>query len=403
MSLPIHLVIVTPFPPTTSGIGQYGYHVSSALARSGVFERITLLTEVAPNTPPFEHQRQIRVERLWQPNALDTGWKIAARLRHLDPDLVWFNLGASVFGRSPAANVSGLLSPALCRTAGLPSVVTMHEVVEQADLRTLDAPGGRLAMWGARLIGFLTTRADVVCVTLRRHAEWLAARNPESRLLHIPTGLYEPPELLASSGDPELLILGYFAPFKGLELLLGVFRDLHRRSPSLRLTIAGVENPRFPGYMRRVQHAFGEHPAVRWLGYVPETELRCIFARATIVVLPYLATTGASSVLYRAAGWGRPIVATDLPELQASAEEERLWIEFFPKGDAASLAATLERLLADPELRAEQAQHNYFTVGRHLMLADTCRAYLNAFDLALATRRSDIRIPISTQHNPEGL
>jgi glycosyltransferase involved in cell wall biosynthesis len=232
---------------------------------------------------------------------------------------------------------------------------------------------------------------------LRRHVECLAARNPNACLMHIPHGLFDPPELLASSGDLELLIFGMLSPFKGLELLLDVLRDFHRRSPSLRLTIAGAEHPRFPSYVSRVRHAFGEHPAIHWLGYVPEAKLRNVFARATIVVLPYLATTGSSSVVYRAAGWGRPIVASDLPELQAIAEGDRLWIEFFPSGDRASLAATLERLLADPALRVAQAQHNYDTVARHLTLAHTCQAYLRAFDLALATRKSDIRIPIPVQ------
>ncbi len=400
---PIHLAIVTPFPPGANGIGRYGAHVSGALARSNVFERITVLTEIAPNTRPVEGHRPIRVERLWRPDGLDAGWKIAARLQQLKPDVAWFNLGASTFGRSPLANLSGLLSPMLSRIAGLPSVVTLHEMVEQADLRALGVRGGRLAIWGARSIRFLTTQADVVCVTLRRHTEWLAARNPGTRTVHIPHGVFDSPELLVDSCDPELLIFGSFAPFKGLELLLDLFRELHRRYPSLRLTVAGSEHPRFPAYLDRVRHIFGEHPAVHWLGYVPEAELRTIFARATIVVLPYIATTGSSSVLYRAVGWGRPVVASDLPELRAISEEERLWIEFFPHGDAAGLAAALERLLADPAQRTAQAHHNYHIVMRHLTLAHTCQAYLRAFDLALASHHSTIRIPVPLLPTPEAV
>ena len=401
MRKPLHLAIVTPFPPRLSGIGQYGYHVSRALVRTGVFERVSVLTETAPDTPPVERCHRLRIERLWRCNGLDAGWRIAVRLQQLKPDLVWYNLGASSFGRSPAVNVCGLLSPALGRLAGLPAVVTLHETVEQSDLGTLGAPGGRLASWGARLVRLLTTQADVVCVTLRRQADWLAARDPSVCLVHIPHGVFDAPQLLEKSGELALLFFGSLAPFKGLDLLLDAFRRLQRHYPSLRLVVAGSEHPRYPGYLSRAWQAFKQDPAVDWLGCVPEVKLREVFARATLVVLPYLATTGSSSVLYRAAGWGRPIVASDLPELRSLVEEERLRVEFFPKGDRACLAATLERLLADPELGAAQARHNYLTVASRLTLADTCQAYLRAFDLALAARHRAAPVHLPVQPPPE--
>ncbi len=401
MRKPIHLAIVTPFPPSATSIGQYGYYISRALALAGVFEQITVLTEIGPNTQPVQFLRGIRVERLWRRNYPNASWKIAARLHQLKPDLVWYNLGASMFGNSLLASVFGLFSPALSRIAGLPSVVTIHEIADCADLRTLGVPGGRLAILGARLIRFLMTRTDVVCVTLRQHLKWLAERYPNIRLMHIPHGVFDSPELLESFDEPNLLMFAHLAPFKGLELLLRVFRTLHLRYPALRLTVAGAEHPRFPGYVKRIRDAFGEHPAVQWLGYVPEVELRNIFARATIIVVPRLATTGSSSVLYRAAGWGRPIVGSDLSELRALVEEEGLWIEFCPCNDAVGLAASIERLLTNPARRRAQAHHNYRIVLRRLTLSHTCQAYIHAFNLALATHNSDIRIPIALQRTPE--
>ncbi len=382
----MHLVIVTPFPPRVTGIGQYGYHLSRALARSGAFRRITLLTEQAPHRPPRERWEGLTVERLWRRDGVAVGGQIALRLRRLRPDLVWYNLGASVFGRTPQANLSGLLSPLLGRLAGLVSVVTLHEIAELADLRALDVPGGPLVRLGARLLTRLTTRADVVCVTLRRHADWLAARYPDLPVVHIPHGTFDTPRWLAETEGPELLIFATFAPFKGLELLLTAFRQLRLRHPRLRLTVAGAEHPRFPGYLRRVRRAFGDLPGVRWLGYVPEADLRHLFARATLVVLPYTAATGASSVLYRAATWGRAFVVSDLPELRATVEEAGLQAAFFRCGDRESLVATLDALLAAPELRTAQARHNYRVVAAHLTVEATCRAYLGAFRRALILR-----------------
>jgi glycosyltransferase involved in cell wall biosynthesis len=295
-----------------------------------------------------------------------------------------------MFGRTPMANLSGLFSPLLTHSLGQPCVVTLHEMVEQADLSALRAPGGPLAGLGARLITFLTTRTDVACVTLRGYVDWLGARFPDLPVAHIPLGSYEPPELLPDAGGQELLIFATYTPYKGLELLLDAFCEMYARYPSLHLTVAGAEHPRFPGYIDGVRRARGDHPAIRWLGCVPEPALRDVFAQASIVVLPYTAATGSSSVLHRAVAWGRPVVLSDLPEMRAVMEEENLRAEFFHNGDRNSLIAAVERLLADPSLRTAQAYHNYQITTR-MTLEDTCRAYLRAFELAWATHQSKAR------------
>ncbi len=392
----MHLAIVTPFPPTVTGIGQYGYHVSRVLARCGVFRRITVLTEAARNALPLEVGPGITVERVWQRNRSDAGWRILTHLLRVKPDLVWFNLGVSVFGRSLQANVSGLLGVAAAPLFGLRSVVTLHEMLEQANLSELAVPGGHLTKWGIQaFVALLVAQAHVVCVPLRRQADWLASRSPNTPIVRIPLGACDAPQVLADSGEQDLLMFATLAPFKGLELLLDVFRELHMYRPSLHLTVAGAEHPRFPGYVDSVRSAFGDHPAVHWLGYVPETELRGLFARATIVVLPYTAATGASSVIYRAATWGRPVVVSDLPELSAVADEAGFQVTFFRNRDRSDLAHALQRLLGDPDLRAAQSRHNCAIMSR-MTMEETGRAYLRAFDLALARLATPRHLPLTS-------
>jgi glycosyltransferase involved in cell wall biosynthesis len=205
--------------------------------------------------------------------------------------------------------------------------------------------------------------------------------------MHIPHGAYEV-DILPEGHCMELLMFASCAPFKGLEQLLAAFHDLQRHYPALRLTIAGGEHPRFPGYLDHMRQRYGEHPAISWLGFVPEHELREVFARAMLVVLPYTATTGSSGVLYRAAAWGRPIIASDLPELRATAEEEGLLVQFCPSGDAAALLASVLHLLSDPLLRAAQVNHNHHIIANHLTLTNTCQSYLRAFDLALSNHNN---------------
>jgi glycosyltransferase involved in cell wall biosynthesis len=388
---PMHLAIVSPYPPAITGIGQYGYHVSKALAASGAFSRITLLSAQprglhGPSGAPHEPPANVCVERAWHPDHLDIGARVVARLRALRPDLVWFNLGATAFGNSAPANISGLLSPALVRRLGLPSVLTMHEMPELADLQRLRAPGGPFGRFGARWVTWALTQADVVCLTLKRYVDWLSARRPGPRYAHIPIGMYGSPELLPEHAAPALLFFTTLAPFKGLEVLLDAYRLLLERIPNLTLTVAGAEHPRFPGYQARVREQARDLRGVRWLGRVPEAGVRDLFLHSQVVVLPYAAATGSSSVLYQATMWGRPVVASALPELHSAVEESGLRAALFPPGDVPALAASIEHLLRSPAHREEQARWNHQAIGR-LSMEQTCHAYLHAFGLAMQSRR----------------
>ena len=298
-----------------------------------------------------------------------------------------------MFGRSPLANLSGLWSLGQVKQAGIPVVVTLHEMAELADLKTLGAPSGPLARLGARLFTRLSTQADVVCFTMQSYLEWLSVRRPHQKSVYIPLGTYQEPERLPESEIPELLFFNTLAPYKGVELLLAAYGLLLPRNPGLRLTIAGAEHPRFPGYSQSLQRQYTGLPGIRWLGQVPENSLRELFSGAQIVALPYTASTGSSSVLYRAAMWGRAMVASDLPETRSVVEERGLAVGFFSNRDAAGLANAIQNLLDRPDLRRAQADHNYAAIQRS-PLEGTCYLYLQAFNQALALQHKPDRIEI---------
>jgi glycosyltransferase involved in cell wall biosynthesis len=259
----MQLSIVSPYPPLITGIGQYGYHVSKLLARSNAFSRIVVLTGKSQGDPPVDPA--IHVQQTWQPNALDLAATIPAHLKAIHSDLVWFNLGVSIFGRSPLANLSGFLSVLRTQQLGFPTVVTLHEMPELSDLQSLQAPGGFLAKYGARLLTSIATHSDVTCLTIQRYVHWLTARRGEAKYMHIPMGAYNHPEVLPESNALELLFFTTLAPFKGLELLLEAFQILQKSIPQLKLTIAGAEHVRFPGYGQRLKEAYGGLQGVNWL------------------------------------------------------------------------------------------------------------------------------------------
>ena len=389
----MRLAIVTPYPPSITGIGQYGYHVSRMLANSGAFSRVTVLTG-HNGVAQVDVPHPIGIEHGWEPDRWRIGKAIPEALARIRPDLVWFNLGVSVFGREPLANLSGFLSILGVKRQKLPSVVTLHELPELADLRALHAPGGFLARYGARLLTHIAACGDVTCLTTRHYADWLASRRAASSLIHIPLGAYGATDPLPETDSPELLLFTTLAPFKGVELLLKAFQRIREAQPDVRLTIAGAEHARFPGYMKQVRKAHRHLQGVRWLGQVPESEIRSLFRRAQLVILPYLASTGSSSVMWQAARYGRSLVVADLDDIRCTVDEAGLEVAFFKRGDAISLAQTIFTMLQIPECRRLQIENNLVATRSHRP-QDTCLAYLRAFNLALAARRSSKRIPLS--------
>jgi len=392
----MNLAIVSPFPPAITGIGQYGYYVSRGLDQSGRFAQITVLAGTQTDQDVLQRVQMspsLVVDYSWRRDHLGAGLSILRTLHRLNPDLVWYNLGYSVFGRSPLANLFGFWSLSQVKLAGIPVVVTLHEMAELADLKTLGAPGGPLARLGARLFTSLATQADVVCFTMRQYMEWLSFHKPHQKSMYIPLGIYQAPERLPESEIPELLFFNTLAPYKGLEVLLAAYRLLLPQNPGIRLTIAGAEHPRFPGYSQSLQQEYSALPGINWLGQVAEDRLRGLFSRAQIIVLPYTASTGSSSVLYRAATWGRPLVASDLPETQSVAAESGLEVEYFHNRDVAGLAGAIQTLLDAPALRRAQSDHNYAAIQRG-PLEGTCYLYLQAFNQALALRHRTERIDI---------
>jgi len=389
----MHLTVVSPFPPSITGIGQYGYHVTRALAHSGMFSRVTVLAGSQSNGERPNHLGITEIEYCWEPGQSRARKAILSRVRKLDPDLVWFNLRMGMFGESPWLSASGLTTPMLTRFMGYPTVVTFHEMVELSDFQILNAPGGPFAPLGARLITDLATQADVVCLTMQKHIDWFAKQRPQVECIHIPLGAYNEPVLMDENGHAELLLFNMLAPFKGVEILLEVFPLLRSEFPQLRLTIAGEEHPRFPGYAQSIKDRFADLEGVRWLGKIPGEDVLELFRRAQIVVLPYRASTGASSALNQSAAYGRAIVASDLGELRALAQEGNFQIEFFENGNARSLHDAIRSLLISPEKRRAQTENNFKAI-QSARIEITCQRYLQAFNRALEKRKSIKRIPI---------
>ncbi len=373
----MRVAIVSKFPPAAEGVSEYGYHVARVLAKRPEVDGVTILANRI-TTADEDRPAGLDLRRIWQADDPALAPRLLRQIRATRPDVVWFNLSLASFGQSAFA-LGGFLTPLLVRRAGIRSIVTVHELPTEP-LSELGLPEGRARQVGLALAIRLLLGSDVVCVTIdgfRRGLIQSWGADPD-RVVHLPLCGYDEPTLEAFPATPSVLMLTSHAPHKNLTLLVDAFRQVRQTVPMARLLVAGIDHPRFPGYLRRIQQALGDAPGVSWLGPIPGEELRQVFRAATVVVAPYRVATGSSATIHRAVSLGRPVVATDLPAFRAMAQEEDLWLEFFPRDDGRRLADVLTRLLVDRARGERIARHNHASALRHSLTATT-DAYLRIF------------------------
>jgi glycosyltransferase involved in cell wall biosynthesis len=199
----------------------------------------------------------------------------------------------------------------------------------------------------------LYERVDAVVVHSEYGRAMLSKLGVEPRKLHvIHHGAFEHlvrpsdelPHELPTAQAEVVLFFGLLRPYKGLDVLLEAWREVEDGE----LWIVG--RPRMPLAPLQANASRG----VRFIPrFVSEAELRALFIRADVVVLPYSATGrfDQSGVLATALAFGKAIVVSDVggfPEV-AAAGAARL----VRAGDAPSLAAALNDLLANPVAREQ--------------------------------------------------
>jgi glycosyltransferase involved in cell wall biosynthesis len=146
--------------------------------------------------------------------------------------------------------------------------------------------------------------------------------------------------------DKYCLFVGRLTPEKEVHVLLEAYRLVRTDWP---LVIVG-DNPYDARYVARLQEA--ADPRVRFVGPQFGPAYRALLADAAVSIHPSR-VEGTSPALITALASGRAAVVSDIPENRQAAHDAAV---FFPVGDAAGLAAALQELIDDPQLRANWAE-----------------------------------------------
>jgi len=135
---------------------------------------------------------------------------------------------------------------------------------------------------------------------------------------------------------------------KGVAVLVEAQQSLRRRGGDLRLVLAGTPDPENPSSIDAATlAAWRALPGITWLGEVDD--IRALWSIAHIAVLPSR-REGLPKSLLEPAAMGRPLIATDVPGCREIARDGVNAL-LVPPDDAGALAAALERLADDAELR----------------------------------------------------
>ena len=112
-----------------------------------------------------------------------------------------------------------------------------------------------------------------------------------------------------------LTFFGYFAGYKGLEPLLRAAPLLLEQRPNLYLVLAGDVPDRLAASSplgKQAATLASAHTRVQYLGFVPEQEIRPVFAATDALILPYTTVISASGPLALAGAHGTPVLVSHL-------------------------------------------------------------------------------------------
>ena len=186
----------------------------------------------------------------------------------------------------------------------------------------------------------------------------------------IPNGVYvdafeaaEPdPRWTGSAEAPTIAFLGRLdEPRKGLPVLTQAVAAVLAEHPGARFLVAG----RGETGEAEAREALGRSTAsVEFLGGISDDDKARLLSSVDVYVAPQTGGESFGIVLVEAMSAGATVVASDLGAFRRVLDEGAAGV-LFRTGDPADLAATLNRVLRDPELRARTAARASLVVRRY--------------------------------------
>ncbi|GAL77398.1 hypothetical protein JCM19274_5111 [Algibacter lectus] len=390
------LAIVTAYPPSKVTLNEYAYHLVKHFRQKEEVTELILLTDKTeePKDVAFtEDGCKITIKECWEFNSYSNITSVTRAINNVKPDAVLFNLQFMKFGDKKVAAALGLMLPLVCKMKKIPSIVLLHNILEEVDLGSAGFTQSKLMQKVYGFIGSTLTRlilqADVVAVTMQKYVDILEHKYNAENVKLIPHGTFEIPEIPDFNvpvSPMEIMTFGKFGTYKKVEGMIEAVEKVRNSTGlDLEVVIAGTDNPNVPGYLAKVREDYKHVPQVRFTGYVEENEVPKLFNDSAVVVFPYTSTTGSSGVLHQAGSYGKAVVMPDLGDLALLVQDEGYRGEFFDPTCVDSLATAIENIVTNETYRRELGKTNYEAATAHPM-SQIAQIYLNTFNKIIEKR-----------------
>lgn len=332
------------YPPTTGGIEQHMGLLCGRLASKMDVAVLVPSRSRARVEERMDGVTLVRVPEFGRYASVPLCPTMPRELRRLAPEIVHLHFP------NPMGDVTYLLG-----ARRVPLVITYHaDVVRQRALLPLYMP----------LLTQTFDRADRIIVT---SADYAASSPILSRYGHkccvIPFGIdvqtfalrdgerRHVEDLRRRHSQGIVLFVGLLRPYKGIDVLLQAMSGVARAQ----LLIVGLDPE--PGRAAGLATRLGLSSRVSFLGAVSGSLLRTLLHACDLLVLPSLDRREAFGIVQlEAMACGKPVVSSDLPTGVRFVNRDGETGLLVPPGDHQGLAAAINRLLANADLRARLGQ-----------------------------------------------
>ena len=368
---PLTVALVSTHPPGKGTLNEYGFYLLQHFRQNPNIKEVILIADGLPNGESYHFDSEgcpIQVHSVWSFNGWTNLWNVIKTVRQTKPDIVLFNIQFLSFGDKKAPAALGLLAPFFLKLMGKKSVVLLHNILEQVDLKTAGITTNPILSTIYNFIGTMLTNfvlsADLVAVTIAKYVEVLEKKYKVDNVALIPHGSFEIPPMptfTLPQGPKQVMTFGKFGTYKKVEVMIEAVEIIRKRSNvALQIVVAGTDSPNKKGYLNNVKNQYAHVNDIIFTGYVAEEDVSTIFNDSAVVVFPYTSTTGSSGVLHQAGSYGKAVILPNIGDLGELIREEGYAGELFEPDDAESLADAIQKVVESDEYRRELSIKNYY-------------------------------------------
>lgn len=354
------LFVTTAFPTVPNDPrGHHVFSLAQQVARAGAI--VTVVAPAAPGSALVEMVGDLEVHRFrYSPLGRE---RLATGVSGILPNLrarptlllqippLMIQMARKARALSAEADIvhghwiypAGLLSLRAARRSGVPVVVTAHG----GDVsRGMKIPGLR------RLIKYVGNAVDRILTVSESLADQLVNLGVDSSQIEVlPLGVDEPrfgrkPQ--PPSARPKLLFAGSLIPLKDVATLLEAVALIPSDLVDLEIIGDGPERWRLEDRAKSLKSR------VVFRGSVPPHEVQRAMAASDFLVLPSR-SEGRPVVVMEAMAAGLPVIGSDIPGTRELVRDGYTGL-LFDVGNPHALAAGIERLATDSELRSHYAK-----------------------------------------------